>query len=70
MSAGLAMRKPLGFVLFLLLGATSQAGAADYGSVADLSAAVMPSFVNIYNRSVAKIEPEEGAPRQDRSDQG
>ena len=47
---------------FSLLGATSQAGAADYGSVADLSAAVMPSFVNIYNRSVAKIEPEEGAP--------
>ncbi len=56
------MKWPLAAGLFFLLNAVSRVGAAEYGSVADLSAAVMPSFVNIYNRSVAKIEPGEEAP--------
>jgi serine protease Do len=42
---------------FALLWLAPAARAEEYKTVADLAAAVMPSFVDIYNRGVAKAEP-------------
>ena len=44
---------------FALAGAAQSSRAEEYKSVTDLAAAVMPAFVDIYNRGVAKAEPGE-----------
>ncbi|MFT4096603.1 MAG: trypsin-like peptidase domain-containing protein [Rhodoblastus sp.] len=56
------MRK-IAVALALFMSAPTAPALAEYANVADLSAAVMPAFVDIYTRGVAKPEADSGMPQ-------